>query len=422
MSKLKKFFAVTVILILVIVLLLQVDDELSPEATSMLENIEWQKSNDAHIYLLGIGAALGEDPNVEGRLVLAQIRKAEESYAQPSSNDWGYYKQRPTIDLPEHDSFCSVKEVDCIASLFIQSDIDLNDPLMIEVKHRHETFLKLGGFTTMTKPHLFEPFANFVFLVKGNRLVSLNAIENAKKCCPEDAMNQLYAHIELLKKHIKETDTLIGQMIAYVLLNETIDVLSLLIEKYDLAGRPIELLTSEELGLDRVMDRELAFGSSILQPNVFQESYKPLPKWMIKTVFKPNMITNASAVSYLSVKEISMLPQVDFIDAIEGQVNDKFKVSDVRNLLGYYLNKISTNNNFNRYIARGFDLNSKITLFNGMLGKPLNDDVLSGIANPYYREDYDADYDAQISRVCFGGPYEIVGFARCLVTFKELVE
>ena len=330
MSKLKKFFAVTVILILVIVLLLQVDDELSPEATSMLENIEWQKSNDAYIYLLGIGAALGEDPNVEGRLVLAQIRKAEESYAQPSSNDWGHYKQRPTIDLPEHDSFCSVKEVDCIASLFIQSDIDLNDPLMIEVKHRHETFLKLGGFTTMTQPHLYEPFAHFELLVKGNRLVSLSAIERAKKCCPEDAMNQLYAHLELLKKHIKETDTLIGQMIAYVLLNETIDVLSLLIEKYDLTGHPIALLTSEELSLDRVMDRELAFGSSILQPNVFEESYKPLPKWMIKTVFKRNMVTNASAAYYLSVKKISMLPQVNFIDALEGQGNDKFEVSDVR--------------------------------------------------------------------------------------------
>ena len=419
MSKLKKFFAVTASLILVIVLLLQIDNKLSPEATSMLDSIEWQKSNDAYIYLLGIGAALGEDPKVEGTLVLAQIRKAEESYAQASSDDWGSYDRRPTINLPEHDSFCSVNETDCITSLFIQSDIDLNDPLMIEVKHRHETFLKLDGFTTMTQPHLYEPFANFVPLVKGNRLVSLNAIESAKKCCPEDAMKQLYAHIELLKKYTKETDNLIGQMIAYVLLNETIDVLSLLVEKYDLAGRPIALLTSDELSLDRVMDRELAFGSSILQPNVFEDSYKPLPKWVIKTVFKPNMTINTSATGHLSVKEISMLPQVNFIDAIENQDNNKFDVSDVRNILGFFLYKIGMNNNFSSYIARGFDLNSKITLFNGLLAKPLNDDVLSGIANPYYQEEYDAYYDAETSRVCLGGPYEMMGFARCLITSKE---
>ena len=419
MSKLKKFFVVTASLILVVVLLLQIDNELSPEATSMLESIEWQKSNDAYIYLLGIGAALGEDPKIEGPLVLAQIRKAEAAYAQASFDDWGSYDERPTIDLPEHDSLCSVNEAGCIASLFTASDLDLADPLMVEVKRRYETFLKLDRFTTMTQPHLYEPLANFVFLVKGNRLVSLNAIENAKKCCPEKAMNQLYVHLELLKKHTKETDNLIGQMIAYVLLNETIDVLSLLIEKYDLAGQPIALLTNEELSLDRVMDRELAFSSSILQPNVFEDSFKPWPKWMIKTVFKPKMTSNATATSYLSAKEMSMLPQVSFIDAIENQGDNKFELFDVRNLLGFFLYEINSNINFNSYIARGFDLNSKITLFNGLLGRPLNDDVLSGIENPYYREKYDAKYDEKISRVCFDGPYEMVGFARCLITSKE---
>ena len=91
----------------------------------------------------------------------------------------------------------------------------------------------------------------------------------------------------------------------------------------------------------------------------------------------------------------------------------------MRNILGFFLYKIGMNNNFSSYIARGFDLNSKITLFNGLLAKPLNDDVLSGIANPYYQEEYDAYYDAETSRVCLGGPYEMMGFARCLITSKE---
>lgn len=68
------------------------------------------------------------------------------------------------------------------------------------------------------------------------------------------------------------------------------------------------------------------------------------------------------------------------------------------------------------YVSRGFDLNSKIVLFNSLLGSDAKANVLSTILNPYFLDKYDAEYDPNTKGVCFGG----VDSKRCLVTFKKM--
>ena len=422
MSKIKKIVVAIVLLLLVTVLLLQIDDELTPDAVAMLESVKWQDSNDAYLYLLGIGAKLGEEPPEEGALVLAQIRKNEVNYrsSKPYA-EWPEYDERPTIELPEHDSFCSTKDENCITTLFIESDIDLNQPLMTEVKSRYQTFLSLEGFTTMTEPHLFEPFVDFTFLVKANRLMSLSAINKAEKCCPEGAMNELYELVELQKKHATEADTLIGQMLAYALLNETIDVLSLLIEKYRLAGRPITLLGQRELSLERVINREFAFIFSGINSLELHQGIKLSPQWVRKALYKKNISANALVPAYKEVKRLSLLSQQDFAREASDEGAAKVSVmSWIRNPWGSYLHVFIGKPSLIDYVGRGFDVNSKITLFNGLLGKSLNSDVMGGILNPYYPDQYDATYNQNTKRVCFGGPLKMSGFMRCIITFKQL--
>jgi len=431
MSKIKKVFVVLILVLFVAVLLLQIDDELSPDAALMLDSIEWQEANDAYLYLLGMGAGLGEAPLVEGSLVLEQIRKREVNYDSSLPYDeWEVYDERPVLKLPDYDSFCSYREPDCIASLFVESDIDLAQPLMVEFRKRYQTFLKLPGFTTMSRPHVFESFANFSLLIKTNRLMSLDAIEKASQCCPEEAMNELYELIELQKKHVAETDTLIGRMVAYVLLNETIDVLSLVIEKFDLSGRPISLLSNRELDLRRVINREFAFAfSSFDSPNFYQEN-RYTPEWAIKVVFKKNISVNTLLPDYKEAKRLSLLSQENFARefAEGGRANvgrtqvgraNVGVMSWVRNLVGSYLYVSVGQPSLSSYIGRGFDLNSKITLFNGLLGESLNSRVLKGVVNPYYPDEYDASYKGDTHRVCLGGPFDDRGFVRCLITFKE---
>ena len=292
---------------------------------------------------------------------------------------------------------------------------------MTEVKSRYQTFLSLDGFTTMTEPNLFEPFVDFTFLVKANRLMSLSAINKAEKCCPEGAMNELYELVELQKKHATDADTLIGQMVAYALLNETIDVLSLLIEKYRLAGRPITLLGQRELSLERVINREFAFMFSSINSLELHQGIKLSPQWVRKALYKKNISANALVPAYKQVKRLSLLSQQDFAREASDEGAAKVSVmSWIRNPWGSYLHVFIGKPSLIDYVGRGFDVNSKITLFNGLLGKSLNSDVMGGILNPYYPDQYDATYNQNTKRVCFGGPLKMSGFMRCIITFKQL--
>lgn len=403
---------------LMLFLLLQVDDALSPEAVEVIDSVDWQTRSDSFIYFLGLGAPLAMDPVIKGQAELVEIRAREKRYSEPS-----FYDERvddssdpEQLELPEYDSFCSVNDHDCIPSLFFESDIDQTNRAVIELKKRYLTFMNMRGFHSMSKPHYAELYKNYLLLVRGNRIVSLSLINKARDCCPQDAVNELYNLIDLQKKYIEEVDSLIGQMISYVLLNETIDVLFLILEQYSMQGRSLSLLTQQNLSLEKVFNREfLFFYNSADDTLMFGQDIK-LPKWLFRTGFKKNMSNNNYLPIIQELKSTSLMSQQGFSEYVsEGKVI-KAKQSWVRNSVGTYLLRSQDQITYLPYIGRGFDLNSKITLFNNLVGKALNKEVLVGIENPYYENKFDASYDNETGRVCFSGPLESVGFARCIIT------
>lgn len=140
MNKFKKIFIISILFLFVSTLLLQIDDELSTDAVEMIDAVDWQNHNEAYVYLLGIGAELGQDPLVEGSLVLAEIRKSEAIYSDARSYEsWGTYERRPVLELPDNDLLCSLHDADCTASRYLETDIVLDEHLTTELIARYMT-------------------------------------------------------------------------------------------------------------------------------------------------------------------------------------------------------------------------------------------------------------------------------------------
>ena len=419
MSKsLKALFGLITVLV-AIILLLQIDDELSPEASAVLQTVDWQTPNDAYLYYLGIGAKLEEDPLERGEQILSEIREYEAGYDSIDSFDEVPDSiSRSELELPDYDGFCGARDKGCIASLFVEHDVPLNDPTMVVVKNRYLAFMRLRGFRTLSKPHVLELYSAYAYLIKGNRLVSLSAIEQARHSDPETAMEGLYSLIELQKKHIAETDTLIGRMIAYALMHETVEVLSILLREFDLRGRPISELSREELNMHKPINREFAFYQSALGSVWIDKDLKNYPAWMVKVVLKPNMTVNAALPIYTNAKNMSELPQVSFTAQAGRSKHLKLKKSWLRNSVGTVLNNVAQID-LEPYIARGLDINAKIVLFNELLNKPISFETLKGTQNPYYGDECHAEFSDEGDRVCFGGPHDDPRLFRCLIILKN---
>lgn len=419
MTKLKKVIIGIFIFLVASVLLLQIDDELSFEAKAILGSVDWQTPSDSYLYLIGIGAELGSAPAEVGSQVLSDYNEAALNYAD--TKELYFRNDKEKIELPEHEAFCSARVPECILSLFSNQEGLLESEAMAALKERYLMFMSMRGYRTLTKPSVFEPMPSYQYLVKGNRLFSLSSIELAEGGEPEIALRMLYQLIDMQKKHISETDNLIGRMIAYVMLNETIDVTSLLIQKYAVTGAKIQLMSVDELSMEKPINREFAFVHSGVNDLYMNgdavETY--WPGWALRVVYKPNMMMNAVVPVYQNAKDNSRLTLPSFALMASDGVELTLKSSWVRNSVGSILNQVARID-LNPYIARGFDLNAKISLFNAIVNEPIIPDTLLSIDNPYYPGQHRTPAMSEDkARVCFDGPYEDPRNFRCITVLNS---
>lgn len=412
---------VALAIVVVAAWLLQLDDELSSESRKMLDSIEWQEPNEAYVYFLGIGAGIEDDPMAEGERLLSQIREHESSFSVDSfeafeTDSIQPFKYEAPLATPEGELFCALTDEHCIDKILASSEADLaNNKAYGILEDRYLTLLNMPSMRSMTKPHFNQYIPNYQHLVKANRLVNLRSIHELKHKGDgneEKALNRLYELIELQRNYIEKADTLISKLIGFVLLDETIEVLSLLTRTYDLDGKPIEPLSDKQLSFEKAMSREFAFSRSLFLVPAQGDKWKWVPAWAERITIKANISSNASAPIYRDVVNLSESPQSEFENLLE--LSDPIEASWVRNFLGTMLNKIGLPN-FQSVVARGFDLNAKIALFNGTLGNEITAESLSGIQNPYYKnEDRPAKIDSENKRACFDGPLVDPKYIRCL--------
>lgn len=386
----KLLFALAVLLVIA-VLLQQIDAPLDPKASALLERAQPAESSEAYLYLMGIVAAKGEEPVSVGRTLHASIKLAEAVYwKERQTFSFEDYPERKKLPLPDGDLFCQSWTQGCIEQLF-SNPASLNELLSVheDLQQRYQVFLQSSDYATLTSPHLAEPFPPFQYLGKANRLWVLKSIATAKSS-PDAGLTMLADNIRQLRQQMALQDLLVGKLVFVMLISENLDVASIVMHrKENTMTFTLPHLTQQERDFSRVMAREFAMAYDTMRSMdrhpEFLKADSPLPGWLVRAIFKPNVSANALLPIYLQAIEDAQMTADAFAERIRRQPKPEVKEDWLRNFAGMRLNRIASPD-FNIYVGRLHDLDAKIRLFNQAGGSDASHS-LEQQPEPYLSED-----------------------------------
>jgi len=414
-----KKIAISLLLVLVAIIgLLQIDDELHPEAALWVEQIKANGDSQAYYYLMGIFAKSDENPSDVGLQRYQAIRVSQEkSDANKTIVSFKDYPDEKKLPIPTGEKFCKYWEAGCLENL-LKNDADipallLNNAVLFE---RYQKFMQFDEFRTLSKPTLSEPISPFQYLTAGHRLESLMILDKAQKGEQQVAIKDLSNKIILLRNKIKLQDTFVGKMVFLHMLSESIDIMSTLSNRYDIPiSESLTALTKVERDFLLPVQREFYMGYDMYQKldrnPEFLEQGGNIPGWIVRILFKPNISSNYSFSVMSDIVNKSQMEQKEFSEFMTARTIDDEVGYSLRNYTGDVLNKVAKPN-FMEYIARFHDVNCKIVLFNNM--SLINEDKLEEIKNPYGLNDKPV-FSKDGKKICFDGPFEDDRNFRCLM-------
>lgn len=411
-KKTKLILSAVFLLIISSVLLLQIDDDLEPEAQSMYEQAVAHKESEAYIYLMGILAAVDEKPEDVGESLLKSIREAEKKYFKSHRlnqdfdyDEYPHEKRLPLFELaPCEDDDC--KHID---RLFTQKfDLDNLPKEQENLLKRYRRFIALKDYHTLAIPHLLSPLPPYQYVMKGNDLANLEAIHKARNGNIDAAKKRLLDDISSLRIQLQQADNLVAKMIYTIAISRNIDVLSVLIHKNNSPSKEkIKPLTPDEKSVVKAMNHEFGlsynlYSSMDRSQDIFSKNGYT-PGWITRMLFKPNMTINSSYPQLKQVGENSLLNPKEFVMTVASERPLVSKKTYIRNYLGTVLGQISTPN-FSQNIAKLFYLDAKIHLFNETADKTELPSSVSHISNPF-SDKKTAFYSEDKKAVCIDGPF-----------------
>jgi hypothetical protein len=412
--------------IVIIGLGLQFDDELNPEVIDLLEkyheNSQQKKISQAYFYLLGFMVAENDEPIKIGKEIFKSIQQGEKN-ALLNNVPFTYkdYPEKLKTLLPEGDIYCQLLEPNC--SRFLFQDVSVLESTLEKYKlilKRYNEFIQYNDYSTLTQPTISEPLPYFYPAIKANRLLLVKSIVQAKHANTDQAMTILNDNRRYLRQQLSLQDTLIGKMVFVQLIANNLDVSFLLSREYEaISFQPIAMLNTSEKDLEGVMAREFKMNYDWYQsmagnPEIFEQG-GDVPEWYVDMIYKPNMTINTLFPAYKKIIELAKLTPVMFLQSVSKEKpNTGFKITQIRNIVGFALNQIG-GPNYNDYIVRFFDLDSKILLFNSLINQQDIKLASEMIANPYYPTQYVSSFSSDEELVCFPeGPLPNDKNRRCL--------
>ena len=403
----KKTLYIAIPIFIFLIFISQIDVELSNDATALMDRLEADSANEPYYFLLGMFAAEDENPIDVGKDLYFQYKNLEDD----ASYEITEYPNSNKIPLPNGKEFCAMWEDECLENVFLSS---INtDELMRRNKtllQRSNEFLNYNQFKTLTKPTLHEIYPEYQYITKTERVKVLNAISTYKKGNAQEAVDSLFSQIAKLRKALELQDSLIGKIIFLMMTSEIIDVASVILSQENIEVEKIPRLSLSERSFYLVAAREFGlsfYGYKNLDKHPeFFEMGGNFPGWITRIVFKPNMTINAITPLYYRVDYLASLSPSEFAHEIEHGEVPKLSTSKIRNYMGGVL--IGVSPEFESYVARFFDLDVKIALFNQIysLGLPPTQ-----LQNPYYGNELPEEKNGSL---CFSGPLEDRRSLRCL--------
>ena len=393
-----------------LVLLGQIDEEPSVEVLDLLDRLERESGveSEAYLYLMGLSAAEGVDPQEAGRQhLMTRERAAEDDVAASLIAE----RSLDALPRPDGELFCSVREKCCLQRL-VNADIDI--ARLLE-KHavlldRANRFYQYTEYTTLVKPTLEERYPPYQLLSAAERLKSLQALAVYRQGDVDQAGGLLRQQLAALRRAMVYQDSLVGKLVFLMKISEVLDIYSVILASEGHEAEVILPLTDSEKDFSIVVAREFGLSHGILSnldrhPEIF-ELKGSLPGWMVRLLYKPNMTLNAIAPLYHRLEMLTSMSAAEFSRVVNSKARASIATSWIRNAVGSVLAREMTS--YDEYAARFHDVDAKIALFNHRYQAGSRTDEVS---NPYYGSE-PPSFSA--GSLCLNGPMEDKNFLRCL--------
>lgn len=403
----KKALSIFILVVTVLVLITQVDDDLSEDAISLLNRLDINAESESFIYLHGIFANENENPIDVGKKLLKEYRKLD----QDQSYKVVEYPDSEKLPLPQGKAFCRSWENGCIAYLFspdINAEALLNEHKVLV--SRANKFLEFNEYTTLSKPTIGEILPPFQYISAAERIKVITAISLYKNGNPEKALKSLLTQFKTLRRSLELQDNLIGKLVFLMKLSEVLDTISVILSQEGINAEMIPQLSQSEKSFHKIAAREFAmsyhtFKSLDRHPEFF-ETGGNFPGWITRILFKPNMTINAVTPIYYRLERLAQLAPPDFAKQIETGESVNPSTSKLRNYVGETL--IAFSPEFDEYVAKFFDFDIKLALFNQLHHLKREP---GSMHNPYYGNEVPKEINGSL---CFSGPLEDNRSLRCL--------
>ena len=321
------------------------------------------------------------------------------------------YPESKKIIFPKGDEFCKTWEEGCLEYLFSE-DIGTTN-LMKGYRvliARSNRFHEFNEYKTLSKPTISELYPPYPYIANAERIKVLEAISLYKSGDTPKSIEKLIVQFSELRKLMSLQDNLVGKLVFLLKLSEIVDVLSVIMSNEKSNVEAIQSLSEKEKSFYMIAAREFAmsyytFKNLDRHPEFFKIGGN-FPGWLTRIVYKPNMTINAIAPIYHRLDNLAKLSPSEFSEKVKNEERISPSTSKLRNYVGDLL--IAIFPEFDEYVARFYDFDAKIALFNQV--HVLNRD-LDSMNNPYYGPEIPEKTD---EKLCFRGPLEDKRSLRCL--------
>ncbi len=396
----------------------QIDDPLSDGAAQWLDAYEQsqQGESEAFLLLVGLGAAASEESLDSGRRWHQQLQQWAASH---SAADEGVdAPQLPNrLPLPEDKlAFCTLSQPGCGASL-IRGDWQ---PLLAShqlLRQRYQRLLAATDYRTQLPVHGATPFPNYTLMMRAHRLQQLAVVGDAA-LGPQQRLDMLASDLEALRRQLVVQDYLIGRVVYLKLVAEQLELMAAWLVEYPQLTKPVVAeLSVNERDLTPALHYELAVNAVLMRdiesnPQFYRHDW-PQVAPLVRAVFKPQMSINALHQYLAQYANLSRQPQAQFGTALKALKGPQ--LNRLRNWMGSVLAQVA-GPAFSPYVARAFDLNCKIALFNGhdfAAASQQPQPNPPAVANPY-GDGQPAYVSDDGGAICLSGPLDDAQQLRCL--------
>jgi hypothetical protein len=326
--------------------------------------------DNAYVYLMGLHAAAGEDPNEAGRRRLAVLRASRDWRSDPAPPETTVYP----LKAQAFRSSCTDDEPECVTSFAVATALleewTAAQPLVLP---RYQELLTYRAWRDEFPNDISLPLPSYAETLDGQRLLLLRAYSLAERGEAAEIAMLLASDLRFWRSVFESSDMLITKMIALAALRHHFEWGNLVLRRLDAgaAGAAIPgewhvAFTDTERSMVRTMTSEWLYVSSGLSSaesdylSSTESWVDRVPTRVIAPLYQPQDTINRVAEHYWALSQEFEAPLAEYPAALERASALTVAVADnafaraFYNPLGNVI--LSEASDFTQYAARVADI------------------------------------------------------------------